>query len=105
MGGGSFRSGRYARLSSRRGAPAGLMFASDKGSPEGAEPLQAEEAKPEQASKQEGASYQQSEAEYLGEIDDIHNGAVEASLKSNAKLLHYDLLAGAILALGVAAGL
>jgi hypothetical protein len=82
------------------------MFASDKGSPEGAKPQQAEEAKPEQASKQEGASDQQSEAaEYLGEIGDIQNGAVEASLESNAKLLHYDLLAGAILALGVAAGL
>jgi len=83
------------------GATAGLMFASDKGSLEGAKPQQAEEAKPEQASKQEGASDQQSEAEYLGEIGDIQNGAVEASLESNAKLLHYDLLAGAILALGV----
>jgi hypothetical protein len=87
------------------GATAALMFASDKGSPEGTKPQQAEEAKPEQASKQEGASDQQSEAEYLGEIGDIQNGAVEASLGSNAKLLHYDLLAGAILALGVAAGL
>ena len=81
------------------------MFASDKRSPEGAKPQQAEEAKPEQACKQEGASNRQSGAEYQGEIGDLQNGVVEASLESSAKLLHYDLLAGAILALGVAAGL
>ena len=73
---------------------AGLVIASDEGSPEGATPRQAEQAKPEQASKQEGASDRQSEAEYLGEIGDIQNGAVEASLESNAKLLRYDLLTG-----------
>jgi hypothetical protein len=70
------------------------VIASDEGSPEGAKPRQAEQAKPEQASKQEGASDRQSEAEYLGEIGDIQNGAVEASLESNAKLLRYDLLTG-----------
>ena len=82
------------------GATAALMFASDEGSPERAKPEQAEEAKPkqaegakpEQASKQEGASDRQSEAEYLREVGDIQNGAVEASLESNAKLLRYDLL-------------
>jgi hypothetical protein len=68
--------------------------ASDEGSPEGAKSRQAEQAKPEQASKQEDASDRQSEAEYLGEIGDIQNGAVEASLESNAKLLRYDLLTG-----------
>ena len=81
---------------------AGLVIASDEGSPEGAKPRQAEQAKPEQAeqakpeqaSKQEGASDRQSEAEYLGKIGDIQNGAVEASLESNAKLLRYDLLTG-----------
>jgi hypothetical protein len=76
------------------GATAALMFASDKGSPEGARPRQGEEAKPEQAGKQEGASDRQSEAEYLGKVGDIQKGAVEASLESNAKLLRYDLLAG-----------
>ena len=99
---------------------AALVIASDEGSPQGAKPRQAEQAKPEQASKQEGASDRQSasdegspegakpeqaskqggasdrqsEAEYLGEIGDIQNGAVEASLESNAKLLRYDLLTG-----------
>jgi hypothetical protein len=76
------------------GMAAALVIASDEGSPEGAKPRQAEQAKPEQASKQEGASDRQSEAEYLGEIGDIQNGAVEASLESNAKLLRYDLLTG-----------
>jgi hypothetical protein len=84
------------------GMTAGLMIASDEGSPEGAKPQQAEQAKPRQAeqakprqaSKQEGASDRQSEAEYLSEIGDIQNGAVEASLESNAKLLRYDLLTG-----------
>jgi hypothetical protein len=76
------------------GMTAGLMIASDEGSPEGAKPRQAEQAKPEQASKQEGASDRQSEAEYLREIGDIQNGSVEASLESNAKLLRYDLLTG-----------
>jgi hypothetical protein len=76
------------------GMTAGLLIALDEGSPEGAKHRQAEQAKPEQASKQEGASDRQSEAEYLGEIGDIQNGAVEASLESNAKLLRYDLLTG-----------
>jgi hypothetical protein len=76
------------------GMAAALVIASDEGSPQGATPRQAEQAKPEQASKQEGASDQQSEAEYLGEIGDIQNRAVEASLESNAKLLRYDLLTG-----------
>ena len=76
------------------GATVGLMVASDRGSPEGVKPRQAKEAKPEQASKQEGASDRQSEAEYLGKVGDIQNGAVEASLESNAKLLRYDLLTG-----------
>jgi hypothetical protein len=102
------------------GMVAALVIASDEGSPEGAKPRQAEQAKPEQASKQEGASDRQSasdegspegakpeqaskqggasdrqsEAEYLGEIGNIQNGAVEASLESNAKLLRYDLLTG-----------
>jgi hypothetical protein len=76
------------------GIVAALVIASDEGSPEGAKPRQAEQAKPEQASKQEGASDRQSEAEYLGEIGDIQNGAVEASLESNAKFMRYDLLTG-----------
>ncbi len=98
------------------GATAALMFASDRGSPEGgklrqaeeaepqqakeaepqqakeAEPQQAEGAKPEKAGKQEGASDRQSEGEYLDEIGDIQNGSVETSLDSNDKLLRYDRL-------------
>jgi hypothetical protein len=76
------------------GATAALMFASDRGTSGGQKPRQAEEAKPEQASKQEGASDRQYLAGYLGKIGDIQNGAVEASLESNAKLLRYDLLTG-----------
>jgi hypothetical protein len=76
------------------GATVGLMVASDNGSPEGAKPRQAEEARPEQASKQEGASDRQNEAGYPGKVGDIQDGAVEASLESNAKLLRYDLLTG-----------
>jgi hypothetical protein len=72
------------------GAAVGLMLASDRGSPEGAKPQQAEEVKPEQASKQEGASNGPSEAAYLDEVADIQNGSVEASLRSNNKLLRYD---------------
>jgi hypothetical protein len=76
------------------GATVGLMVASNKGSPEGAKSRPAEEAKPEQARKHKGASDRQNEAGYPGKIGDIQNGAVEASLESNAKLLHYDLLTG-----------
>jgi len=85
------------------GATAALMFASDEGSPEGAEPRQAEEvkpreaegAKPERAGKPEDASDRESRAEYLGEIGDIQNRSVEASLDSNDKLLRYDRLTAA----------
>jgi hypothetical protein len=52
------------------------------------------EDKPGQASKQEGASDRPSDAEYLSEVGEIQNRAVEASLESNAKLLRYDLLTG-----------
>jgi hypothetical protein len=76
------------------------MFASDGGSPEGAKPeqvqeakpRQAEEAKPGQASERQGASDRQVEAEYRGEVGDIQNGSVEASLDSNGKLPRYDAL-------------
>lgn len=85
------------------GATVALMFASDRGSPEGAkpqqvqkaEPRQADEAKPGQASKRGGASDRPSEAEYLGEVGNIQNGSVEASLDSNDKLLRYDRLTAA----------
>ncbi len=85
------------------GATVALMFASDGGSPEGAKPeqvqeakpRQAEEAKPGQASKRGGASDRPSEAEYLGEVGEIQNGSVEASLDSNDKLLRYDGLTAA----------
>jgi hypothetical protein len=52
------------------------------------------EDKPGQAGKQEDASDRPSEAEYLSEVGEIQNGAVEASLESNTKLLRYDLLTG-----------
>jgi hypothetical protein len=74
-----------------------LGFGSDSSrgdNPRQADPRQAEGAKPEDAGKQEGVSDRPSEAEYLSEVGDIQNGAVEASLESNAKLLRYDLLTG-----------
>ena len=82
------------------GATVALMFASDGGSPEGAKsqqaqeakPRQDEEAKPGQANKRRGASDRPSEAEYLGEVGNIQNGSVEASLDTNGKLLRYDAL-------------
>jgi hypothetical protein len=52
------------------------------------------EDKPGQAGMQVGASDRPSEAEYLSEVGEIQNRAVEASLESNAKLLRYDLLTG-----------
>ena len=74
------------------GATVALVVASNGGPSEGAKSQHAEEAKHEQAGKQEAASNRQSEAEYLGKVGDIQNGSVEASLDSNGKLLRYDAL-------------
>jgi hypothetical protein len=77
------------------GAMAALMLGPGSDSSGGNEPRQAEGAKPEQAGKHEGVSDRPSAAEYLGEVGNIQNGSVEASLDSNDKLLRYDRLTAA----------
>jgi hypothetical protein len=72
------------------GATTALMLAPDENPSGGAKSQQAGEAKPDQAGQQESASERQSEADYLDAVGDIQNGAVEASLQSNGKLLRYD---------------
>jgi hypothetical protein len=74
------------------GAVTALMWKSDQSTPGGAKPRQAEEARPAQVDGLEQASGQPSKTEYLSQVGDIQNGAVEASLQSNGKLLRYDSL-------------
>jgi hypothetical protein len=77
------------------GVVVALTLGANEGPPEGAKPERAGEANPEQGGRQEGlaekaASDGSSEAAYLDEVADIQNGSVEASLRSNNKLLRYD---------------
>jgi hypothetical protein len=74
------------------GATTALMLAPDENPSGGAKSQQGGEAKPDQAGQQESASERQSVADYLDAVGDIQNGAVEASLQSNGKLLRYDRL-------------
>lgn len=75
------------------GATTAILLAPDK-EPSGASESRpaAEGEKPGQAGQQERVSDRQSEAVYLDTIGEIQNGAVQASLQSNDKLLHYDKL-------------
>jgi hypothetical protein len=77
------------------GVMAALTLGANEGPPEGAKPERAEEANPKQGARPEevaekAASDGSSEAAYLNEVADIQNGSVEASLRSNNKLLRYD---------------
>jgi hypothetical protein len=77
------------------GVMAALTLGANEGPPEGAKPERAEEANPKQGGKPEevaekAASDGSSEAAYLNEVADIQNGSVEASLRSNNKLVRYD---------------
>ena len=77
------------------GVVAALTLGANEGPPEGAKPERAGEANPEQGGRPEdvaekAASDGSSEAAYLDEVADIQNGSVEASLRSNDKLLRYD---------------
>src|SRR5688500_18346063 len=77
------------------GVVAALTLGANEGPPEGAKPERAGEANPEQGGRPEdvaekAASDGSSEAEYLDEVADIQNGSVEASLRSNDKVLRYD---------------
>jgi hypothetical protein len=79
------------------GVVAALTLGANEDPPEGAKPERAEEANTKQGGRPEdvaekAASDGSSEAAYLDEVADIQNGSVEASLRSNDELLHYDSL-------------
>jgi hypothetical protein len=77
------------------GVVAALMLGANEGPPEGAKPELTGQYNPEQGGKPENVAEKapsdgSSEAAYLEEVADIQNGSVEASLRSNNKLLRYD---------------
>jgi hypothetical protein len=77
------------------GVVVALTLGANEGPPEGAKTEPAGEANPEQGGRpvdvaEKVASNGPSEAAYLDEVADIQNGSVEASLRSNNKLLRYD---------------
>jgi hypothetical protein len=77
------------------GVVAALTFGANEGPPEGAKTDGAGQYDSEQGGRPEdvggkAASDGSSEAAYFEEVADIQNGSVEASLRSNKKLLHYD---------------
>jgi hypothetical protein len=79
------------------GVVVALTLGANEGPPEGAKPERAGEANPEQGGRsqevaEKAASDGSSEAAYLDEVADIQKGSVEASLRSNDKLLRYDRL-------------
>jgi hypothetical protein len=79
------------------GVVAALTLGADGGPPEGAKTEGAGQYNPEQGGGPEdvaekAASDGPSEAAYIDEVADIQNGSVEASLRSNDKLLRYDRL-------------
>jgi hypothetical protein len=79
------------------GVVAALTLGANEGSPEKAKPEQAGEANPEQDGRPEDVAEKatsdgSSEAAYFDEVADIQKESVEASLRSNDELLHYDSL-------------
>jgi hypothetical protein len=77
------------------GVVVALTLGANEGPPEGAKPERTGQYNPEQGGRPEdvaekAASDGSSEAAYLDEVADIQNGSVEASLRSNNKLLRYD---------------
>jgi hypothetical protein len=77
------------------GVVVALTLGANEGPPEAAKPERAEEANPKQGARPEdvakkAASDGSSEAAYVDEVAAIQNGSVEASLRSNNKLLRYD---------------
>jgi hypothetical protein len=77
------------------GAVAALTLGANEGPPERAKTEPAGQYNPEQGGRpvdgtEKPASNGPSEAAYLDEVADIQNGSVEASLRSNNKLLRYD---------------
>jgi hypothetical protein len=79
------------------GVVAALTLGANEGPPEGAKPELTGQYNPEQGGEPENVAEKapsdgSSEAAYLEEVADIQNGSVEASLRSNNKLLRYDAL-------------
>ena len=77
------------------GVVAALTLGKNEDPPEGAKAERAGGANPEQGGRpgnvaEKAASERSSGAAYPGEVADIQNGSVEASLRSNDKLLRYD---------------
>jgi hypothetical protein len=77
------------------GVVAALTLGANEGPPERAKTEPAGQYNPEQGGRpvdgtEKAASNGPSEAAYLDEVADIQNGSVEASLRSNNKLLRYD---------------
>src|SRR5918999_5693871 len=77
------------------GVVAALTLGANEGPPEGTKPERTGQYNPEQGGRPEdvakkAASDGTSEAAYVDEVADIQNGSVEASLRSNDKLLRYD---------------
>jgi hypothetical protein len=77
------------------GVVVALTLGANEGPPGGTKTEQTGQYKPEQGGRpmdvaEKSASTGPSEAAYLEEVADIQNGSVEASLRSNNKLLRYD---------------
>jgi hypothetical protein len=77
------------------GVVVALTLGANEGPPEGAKTEPAGQYNPEQGRRsvdvaEKPTSNGPSEAAYLDEVADIQNGSVEASLRSNNKLLRYD---------------
>jgi hypothetical protein len=77
------------------GVVAALTLGANEGPPEGAKTERTGQYNPEHGGRsedvaQKAASDGSSEPAYLDEVADIQNGSVEASLRSNNKLLRYD---------------
>ena len=77
------------------GVVVALTLGTNEGPPERAKTEPAGQYNPEQGGRpvdvaEKSASAGPSEAAYLDEVADIQNGSVEASLRSNNKLLRYD---------------
>ena len=77
------------------GVVVALTLGANEGPPEGAKTEPAGQYNPEQGGRpmdvaEKSISTGPSEATYLDEVADIQNGSVEATLRSNNKLLRYD---------------
>jgi hypothetical protein len=84
-----------AAVGASMGVVVGLTLGANEGPPEGPMTEQTGQYNPEQGGRPEDVAEKSvsngpSEAAYLDEVADIQNGSVEASLRSNNKLLRYD---------------